>query len=150
VHVRIGGNDVLRVTAVAVPAGVDRVRAEVFAAAAAVPARTVRSRQPRHSDPVTPGEPRSPMTGLDDLADDLVPWRHVRAPWRQVTLGQVQVSTAHATAQHPDQQLARARLGNRPVQEDERPCRHRTWLMHDPCPHQTRIDVSHLDGCTSK
>src|SRR5262249_45420621 len=87
VHIRVGSNDVLRVATVAVPAGVDRARAEVLAATAAVPARTVGSRQPRHPDPITFSEPCGPLTGLDDLADDLVPWRHVRSPRRQVTLG---------------------------------------------------------------
>src|SRR6266571_266285 len=56
-------------------------------------------------------------------------------PRRQVTLGQVQVGAADAAAQHPDQQLAGAGLGNGPVGEDQRPAGHRTRLPDCPRAH---------------
>jgi hypothetical protein len=141
VHVGVGRDEVFGVAAVTVPACVDRPRAEVLTAAPAVLARTVCSAEPGHPDPVPHGEPGDPLTGLDDLADDLVPGRHVGPLRRQITLREVQIGPADAAAQHPDQQFPTAGLRDRPVLKNQRSARHRTRLVYGPCTHETSIDA---------
>ncbi len=105
----------------------------------AVPAGAVGAGQPGHAHPVSRPEPRHARPGRNDLADDLVPRGDVGPLGWQVTLGQMQVGAADAAAQHCDQQLAGAGLGNRPVDQPQRPGVHRTRMMHHPCPHEPRI-----------
>ena len=111
---------VLGEAAVHVPAGEQRVLAEVLAAAAAEAAGLVGLVQPRHADAVARGERRRARLAArrdelgaraerHDLADDLVAGHDGRAVRRQLALQDVQVGAAHAAGQHPQQHLARAR-----------------------------------------
>ena len=54
---------------------------------------------------------------------------------RQVTFGQVQVGAAHPATADPEQQLAGAGLGHRPLGELERARGHRPGLMDHPRAH---------------
>ena len=122
---------VLGEAAVHVPAGEQRVVAQVLVPALAEPAALVGLVQPRHADPVAHGERRRLLVaaGVDavgtrpeggHLADDLVAGHHGRAVRRQLALQDVQVGAAHATGQHPQQHLAGSRLGHRQFDELER------------------------------
>ena len=102
---------------------------------AAVPAGAIGPGQPGDADPVAGPEPGRSRAGGGDLPDHLVPWSDAGRPGRQVTLGQVQVGPADPAADHPDQQLTRAGLGHRPVDQPQRPGRHRPGLVHHPCAH---------------
>ncbi len=117
--------------AVDVPAGEERVLAEVLLPARAEPAGLVGPVQPRHADAVARGERRrarlaARRDGLGagperhDLADDLVAGDDGRAVRRQLALEDVQVGAADAAGQHPQQDLARTRLGHREPNEPER------------------------------
>ncbi len=122
---------VLGEAAVDVPAGEQRVLAEVLLAARAEPAGPVGLVQPRHADAVAGGERRrARLAARSDelragperhhLADDLVSGDDGRAVRRQLALQDVQVGAADAAGQHPQEDLARTRLGHRQLDEPER------------------------------
>ena len=122
---------VLGEAAVHVPAGEQRVLAEVLLPAPAEPAGLVGLVQPRHADAVAHGERRRARLAArrdvlgagserHDLADDLVAGDDGRAVRRQLALQDVQVGAAHAAGQHPQEDLARTRLGHRELDEPER------------------------------
>ena len=122
---------VLGEAAVDVPAREQRVLAEVLLPAAAETAGLVGLVQPRHADAVAGGERRRARLAArrdelgagsegDDLADDLMAGHHGRAVRRQLALQDVQVGAADAAGQHPQQDLARTRLGHRELDEPER------------------------------
>ena len=128
---------VLGEAAVDVPAGEQRVLAEVLLAARAEAAGLVGLVQPRHADAVAGGERRRARLAArrdalgagserDDLADDLMAGHHGRAVRRQLALEDVQVGAADAAGQHPQQDLARTRLGHRELDEPERRLRRRS------------------------
>ena len=122
---------VLGEAAVDVPAGEQRVLAQVLLAAVAEAAGLVGLVQPRHADAVADGERRRARLAArrdelgagsegDDLADDLMAGHDGRAVRRQLALQDVQVGAADAAGQHPQQDLARTRLGHRELDEPER------------------------------
>ena len=135
VRERVGDDHVLGVAAVIVPSGVDGRGTQILPAAAAVPARPVGPAEPGRPDPVTGLEPGHTGTRLDDLGHHLMAGRHVRRLRRQVTLGEVQVGPADATAADLHEQLAGTGLGNRPVDQPQRARVHRPGLVHHPCAH---------------
>ena len=91
--------------------------------------------QPRHADAVADGERlRSRLAARrdelragaerHDLADDLMAGDDGRAVRRQLALQDVQVGAAHAAGQHPQEDLARTRVGHRELDKPERRLRH--------------------------
>ena len=128
---------VLGEAAVHVPAGEERVLAEVLLPAPAEAAGLVGLVQPRHADAVADGERRRARGAArrdevrarperHDLADDLMTGDDGRAVRRQLALEDVQVGAADAAGQHPQEDLARTRLGHRELDEPERRLRHRS------------------------
>ena len=126
---------VLGEAAVHVPAGEERVLAEVLLPAPTEPAGLVGLVQPGDADAVACGERRRARlaarrddlcagTERHDLADDLVAGNDGRAVRRQLALQDVQVGAADAAGQHPQEHLARTRLGHRELDEPERRLRH--------------------------
>src|SRR5258708_19586073 len=122
--VGIGRHEVIRVSALDVPAGIDRARAEVLQPAAAVPARAVRAREPGSSHPVPGAEPDDPRPYRDDLPHDLMTGRDVRRLGLEVALGQVQVGTAHAPTHNPAQHLPPPALRFTPLRAPQPPPPH--------------------------
>lgn len=133
--------------AVGVPAGVPGGRAEVLAAGAAVPAPAAGAPQPGPAGPVADPEPGDRVAGGGHPADDLVPRYGLRAPRRQVPLGQVQIRTADPARLDVEQQLPRAGFRQRAPYRRQRTGGDRAGPVDGPAGHRVpagdrRRDVS--------
>ena len=108
---------------------------EILLPAAAEPAGLGGLVEPRHADAVAGHERRRarlaagrvPGAGPErrDLADDLMTGDDRRAVRRQLALEDVQVGTADAAGADTEQHLSRTGLGDRQLDELERPVRRR-------------------------
>ena len=104
------GHRVLGEAAVDVAAGEARAGAEVLAAAAAVRALAARPSEPRDAD--------TPAVRLD-AGDDLVAEDARRMRDVDLAVEEVQVGAADAAGEHPQQELARTRLGHGHLREPQ-------------------------------
>ena len=97
------------VSAVGVPAGVARLRAEILLLADAELAPPAGMPQPGYADAVADGELVAGIRAdFGDLADHLVAWDHARSMHRQVALGDVQIGAAHTAGMHGDEEITRS------------------------------------------
>ena len=120
------------VPAVQVPAGEGRREAQVLLAATAEPAGSVGTPQPGHPHPITDREPRDPLAAAFDHPDHLVSRRDLGPFGSEVTLGQMEVGTAHPATEDPYEQLARAGLRSLPRDPPQRSRVDRAGLLHHP------------------
>ena len=105
------GHGVLGEAAVDVAAGEARPGTEVLAAAAAVRALAARPPEPRDAD--------APAVRLD-AGDDLMSEDARRMRDLDLPVEEVQVGAADAAGEHPQQELARTRLGHGHLREPQR------------------------------
>ena len=129
--VAVVGEDEVLVAAVEMAAGEARVVAEILLAGMAEAAAAAGAAEPGNADPLADGEAMGAVAHPRHLADDLVPRDHRMAAHRQLAVDEVEVGAADAAGEHPQEQLGRPGLGNRPFLEPEtlsRPTAHH-------CPH---------------
>jgi hypothetical protein len=116
------------------------MHAEVLAAGAAVTASAVGGGEPRHTDARADREAIGVRSdGVDD-ADDLVSGSYLRAPWLQVTFGEVQVGTAHAATRDADSHVVVDGRRCFSLDASEWVRVDRSWMLDYPC--------MHGEGCT--
>ena len=78
----------------------------------------------------------SPVMAL--AATDLVPGDDRQSARREVPLTQLQIRAADPAGVHPEQHLARSRLGDPPLDQAQRTGRDRPRLLDNPCPHDSK------------
>jgi hypothetical protein len=136
VRVGLGHHGPLRVAAVGVPPGEARVDAQVLGAAPAPSAAAASVPQPGDARPLADREPSAARAEGLDLADDLVARDGGRLARGQIALGQVEIGPAHAAGRDPDADLARAGLGDGPIDELARAAVHRAGRADHPRLHR--------------
>ena len=97
---------VLRVTTIAIPSRELRRETQVLVASSTVRTGTAGLGEPGDTDPIPDHEPVGTGSARVDHAHDLVAGRDVVVLRRQVTLGQMQISPAHAGGRDPDPDLS--------------------------------------------
>jgi hypothetical protein len=91
--------------------------------------------EPGDAHPTADVEPRRPRSSLLDDADDLVTGDDPRPARGEVTLGEVEVGTAHAAHHDADEDLAASRLRITTLAAAQRPAGDRPWLLDPPRSH---------------
>ena len=126
---------VLAVTTVGVPAGERGSSTEVLVTSGAEPARAARRAQPRDPDTLAPREAPGVAALGGHVADDLVSRHDARTPRGEIALHEVKVRAADTTDVHLHEDLVRARLGDRTLDEAQRALGGRGRVIKRPGPH---------------
>ena len=121
--------DALCEPAIAIPARELCELAEILAPVQAAWAMSARAREPSHSHPLPTLPARDADTERFDTADDLMARHDRQVPRRQVALRDLQIRPAHAARGHAQADLARARVGDRNVTQEQRRTRRRRRLL---------------------
>jgi molybdopterin-guanine dinucleotide biosynthesis protein A len=130
---------VLGVSAVLIPSGKARVRAEVLVSANAEPASAARLAEPCDADAVA--DRKALGAGPEGFydADDLMSGNDALPMYRQVALGDVEVRPAHGTRARADAHLSVAGLRHVDVRKLNWPCVHRPRSRHLPRLHTASV-----------
>ena len=118
--VALVGDAVVAIAAVPRVAGEESVRAQVLPPAPAIAAGAAGPAEPGDADALTLAEPLDAGAQGRDASHHLVP-RHDRKPGLgEVAVHHVEIGAANTAGRNPDQNFARAGLGNRPLLHGER------------------------------
>jgi hypothetical protein len=126
---------VLGVSAVGVPAGVAGERTQVLGIPPAVPASTTGPAQPGDADSLPWLEAGDVVGRRHHPPDDLVSGNDIRRLGREISLGEMEVGSAHGTHQDADQDLAGIRLRHRQCRPAQRMAVGGFGLVDDPRGH---------------
>src|SRR6266851_6053638 len=123
------------VAAVGIPAGEARVEAEVLGSAPAEAAYPARVPEPRDPRPIPDREALGARAQSINRPDHLVARDDLRPVRGQVSLGQVQIGSAHAAHRHPEPYLTWPRRRRGTVDPAERAAIDRAGGLDDPGAH---------------
>ena len=140
VCVGLGDDRPVRVAAVRVPTGEPWRQAEVLRASSTPRAPAARPTQPGNPDAIADCEPSGIRTECVDRTHDLMAGDDTVAPRDEVTLGEVQIGTAHTAHVHLDTDLTWTGFRPRALHATQWPSIDDLGLIDDPSIHGTQYD----------